>query len=402
MINQLVQPPVRKGTHALLIGISNYPFLPGGSRYDKTVDPGLDFGMGQLTSPAISACRLAKWLAKASKQGLLPTPLATCRLVVAPSQEEMPRIKAMFPAAAITIDPDADGRFATIADALNDWRTDCNTHPTNLAWFFFAGHGLHLSNQMLLCSGYNQPKRSALDEAIVLKEIVDGMQPSNQFGFLASTQFYAVDACRLQIPSLASAKTRDFWQVAATPKNNATREYSELYSTKVGKRAYGQHLRATPFTRALIASLRNHAADREVSSTDWTVRFPRLQSVLSALVPDFARRLRDESNQPVNQTIDVGKWADIRLNRLIRSPRTHVSIRLQPEKAHPPAKLALTDRVSGSVHRVSHGKHPYSVRISPGDYDVDLAFHGQAHWKLKSSSNQKVGLPPKVEIVLDC
>src|SRR6266849_9591483 len=70
------------GTHALIVGISSYPYLRGGT------DPRApdDFGFGQLTSPAISAFRFGQWLSERAEP---PVPLATCRMMLAPSEAEL-------------------------------------------------------------------------------------------------------------------------------------------------------------------------------------------------------------------------------------------------------------------------------------------------------------------------
>jgi hypothetical protein len=50
------------GVHALIIGVSDYWYLPGD---DDPVEGGVKLGMKKLKTPALGAFRLLKWLQKA-------------------------------------------------------------------------------------------------------------------------------------------------------------------------------------------------------------------------------------------------------------------------------------------------------------------------------------------------
>src|SRR5438128_1410514 len=70
------------GTHALIVGVSDYEYLP---------TPGIlgeprTFGLKKLASPALSAYKIFDWLMK--NHADLPKPLASARLLVSPSQAE--------------------------------------------------------------------------------------------------------------------------------------------------------------------------------------------------------------------------------------------------------------------------------------------------------------------------
>src|SRR2546422_10325560 len=72
----------KPGLHALIAGVSAYPHLPAG-----TGTPAPDsFGMQQLSSTALSAYKMYRWLE--GWQNRLRIPLATCRLLLSPSQDE--------------------------------------------------------------------------------------------------------------------------------------------------------------------------------------------------------------------------------------------------------------------------------------------------------------------------
>src|SRR5439155_21081683 len=71
------------GLHAFVVGVSAYRHLPDGPG-----PPAPDnFEMAQLTAPAESAFRIYQWLVERQEQ--LPVPLATVRLLLAPSTGEL-------------------------------------------------------------------------------------------------------------------------------------------------------------------------------------------------------------------------------------------------------------------------------------------------------------------------
>ena len=77
------------GLHVFIAGVSRYIHLPGGGSNLTTKS----FGMQQLSSTALTACRLYQWLLSHKNQ--LPLPLATIRLLLSRSQDELDAEPAM-------------------------------------------------------------------------------------------------------------------------------------------------------------------------------------------------------------------------------------------------------------------------------------------------------------------
>src|SRR2546430_7843509 len=76
----------RPGLHALLVGISDYPHLPGGGACQAADS----YGMRQLSASAATAYGVDSWLTAPTTQ--VPVPLAAWRRVIPPSSRELPRL----------------------------------------------------------------------------------------------------------------------------------------------------------------------------------------------------------------------------------------------------------------------------------------------------------------------
>ena len=58
LMTLLLDKPGAPGTHAIVIGVGRYDWLIGGKQGSSTYSD----GMGQLSSPPVSATRFASWL----------------------------------------------------------------------------------------------------------------------------------------------------------------------------------------------------------------------------------------------------------------------------------------------------------------------------------------------------
>src|SRR5262245_3587654 len=76
-------PPLAAGLHAVIIGVSDYPYLRDGSAAERAPNHG---GLGQLELCARTAARVFDWLHRAVE--VAGAPVATCRLMLAPRSAE--------------------------------------------------------------------------------------------------------------------------------------------------------------------------------------------------------------------------------------------------------------------------------------------------------------------------
>lgn len=189
------------GLHAILIGVSSYPYLEGGAL--EVADP---WQMAQLSSTASSAGLVLKWLRDADAQQRLPVPLSTCRVLASPGPAEQ--------AVAGSLRALTD----QVAAELNAWRDDCKTNRKHVALFYFAGHGVQrMKEDAVLClEDFRKPGSGMLAQSIAIANIRGGMAPAPGFDDIARTQLYFVDACRVRPEYLSrfeAAGVRDVFDV---------------------------------------------------------------------------------------------------------------------------------------------------------------------------------------------
>ena len=175
------EPREGPGTHALVIGVGGYDHLHGGIS-DRKLRRATRYGnLGQLTSPPKSACAVARFL-KTSDPMDWAAPLATVDLLVSTAPSDG--------------DPGGEGghyQRATrdaIQAAFDDWWDRCDTHTENVAVFYFCGHGMQATNQVLLASDFGRT-RNPWAQALDLNKTRQAFNANR-----ARTQVFLIDACR--------------------------------------------------------------------------------------------------------------------------------------------------------------------------------------------------------------
>lgn len=143
-------PPHAAGVHAVIIGISRYPHLDKG---DGNLAPD-NGGMGQLAVCAKTAARIFDWVKSAS--AIAGAPIATCRLLLGPTQAELTDVDALTQGHYGATD------FKSVREAIEAWRdllaAGASDPNPNVAFYFFSGHGVeHVSRPCLLCADILDP-----------------------------------------------------------------------------------------------------------------------------------------------------------------------------------------------------------------------------------------------------
>lgn len=175
--------PGTPGTFAVVIGVSRYDHLAGGS------NPAIEtYGLGQLYVSALTAYRFFAWLR--DEYDFAGSPPARCWLLLAPGPAE----QAALPVLA---DHQRTPTYAHCRDAVRDWFKLMEQLPRTAAeqsraFFFFSGHGLEISyeKQILLPCDYLHP-RGILDDAISTDNLYRGTA-----ALAVPHQFFFLDACR--------------------------------------------------------------------------------------------------------------------------------------------------------------------------------------------------------------
>jgi len=205
--------------------------------------------MEQLGAGAQSALLVFDWLL--AHQEDLPVPLASVRLLLSPSQEEVARDPRL---------PDLAQRatFRNLQREADKWRKDAATHPDNVTWFHFVGHGLQRSrdDSVILMDDFGAPSAPQLANAAATGNLINGMVPSPERKRMALKQFYFVDACRFEPPDFDNWARLDTGPVFDEPDvPTDPRQTPMFFGALPGKLAYMDAERFSLFTRAVLDCL---------------------------------------------------------------------------------------------------------------------------------------------------
>lgn len=330
------------GVHALIIGVSEYPHLEGGTKQAANT-----YRMGQLSAAATGAFRLAEWLQSAGDR--LVVPLESCRVLLAPSPGE----RALTgPATEETLP-----RFQRVAAELFEWRERCATDPDNIALFYFSGHGLERtrSNAVLLLNDFpfiGNPIVTALD----VQDLFQGMAPSVKHPNMARTQLWFLDACRGYPSEFESFQTLKAAEVFGTTLPDSDNRCAPLYFGALpGKDAYSIKGETSIMGRALLECLKGAAGERQPGSKEWWVTAGSLLRGLQALVTDI--------NEDVGGTQEVWDGGQMpRPNtpfvRVDSVPTVKVKMGLRPETAVRELSLSVKRMDDGESMSVPVPLHP--------------------------------------------
>ena len=246
------------GVHALIVGVSDYKFLPNrGPNGDPM------FNLTRLTSPALSAYRFHSWLMKEHNAGTLVKPLKTCRVLLSPSPEEQavePQINSIQNVGIAT--------FGGLKAAAQVWRNDASKEPNDITIFYFCGHGLWSSptETILALEDFLAPPiATPLAQCLDFSNLRKGMAPQSGLQDIALTQLYFVDCCRNFPQYLDDVTDPTIGKVFDVKKNKSDRrKVSVFYSTVPGGFAVSIHRRESVFCEALLYSL-STAVDKEMA-----------------------------------------------------------------------------------------------------------------------------------------
>lgn len=260
------------GLHALIVGVSSYPHLPG---RDEPPGPNA-YGMGQLTGAALAAAAMEDWLR--ATDGRLTVPVRSVKTLLSPSAEEL-RIRPSLREAPLAT-------FAALRQAALDWQKECAADPDGVALFYFAGHGVQRTreNQVLLLRDFAADAGDPLSYGVDLSNLVNGMAPTATNPRIARTQLWFVDACRSFPSAFDEYETLTAGTMLTTTLSDRDDRCAPIYFAALpGGSAYGIPGEGTVFSRALIECLEG-AAGQKLGNANWSVTVGSLIAALQEVV----------------------------------------------------------------------------------------------------------------------
>jgi hypothetical protein len=363
-------PEVVHGTHVLIVGVSAYPNLP--DRTQSLTAAGL--GMRRLSSTALSALDVLQRLLEENTAGRLQHPLASCRLLLSPTAQEM----ATRPVIAQLSPPSAD--TSNFIDAANAWRDAAKNDALGATFYYFAGHGIQRSrgDQVLLLERFGQAGRPLLAHAVDMVTLRNGMAPSPGFPNIARTQLYFVDACRnlpVQILNFETLQTTPVFDVTLSTLDD--RRAPIFYASVPDGKAGAIPDEGTLFSRALLACLGGAAgqppddgAAETRATTDWHITYGSLHEALTWHMDTLNRQFGWQQT-----LIADGFTRDTVVSYLPGSPQVPVKIEVSPDAALSVTSINLVPIDGGIVAPLSIPAgaipHPFDLTIVAGVYMIN-------------------------------
>lgn len=331
------------GLHALLIGISAYVNLP--SFDEPSGDP--RYSMRGLASPALSAWQLARRLQELDPSEAqanpalrrLHRPLKTVRLLVSPTTKELGKARGLK-----SVAKRKPATRELIQHALHRWRDDAAQDREGMTLLYFGGHGLHQGtyDAIMLAADFCERYWTDFDRAMRFDSIRDGMAPSRLYPNIAKTQFYFLDCCRNQHPTMTELRQIEVRGVFQERLGRDDyRSLPTFFGTVDGGYAGGSAGKPSVLCRALLYGI-EHGVDQYqpangIQRGGYPVRFRTLKDACDTYCRREQLPLITESGPSGEDAILC--WLD-------HPPEIDVAIELRPVGLGPLRTIKLVDEDS--------------------------------------------------------
>jgi Caspase domain len=357
------------GTHALVIGVGEYPHLIGGDDPAQKTD-----GLRQLSSPPVSARAFAEWLLRDYR--CPGKELASLSLLVSET-ESVPFVN---PRTGAAHDVPTAGT-AEIVAAVRAWKRRADTSADNRTIFYFCGHGTSEGGDMaLLTREFSLDDDNPLDSALDFRKLVEGLRDCR-----AVEQLFFVDACRAGSDVLISQTGGAFaGQVPVLgrlrPLDLPRREPFVYYATLAGDMAYARPESVSLFTAAMLRALDGAGSDD--NEGPWQVS----TTGLHAAVTHFLNEPRFAGAVAGVQVPAVGELPVFPVHHLIDLPVVPVYVGCLPPESNgqaefvcrqagqePPllrrtlAEIDPDDPTSQWLVDLRYGDYEFEARIAPDE-----------------------------------
>jgi len=354
------------GTHVLLIGVGDYPFLKDGSAPPQNAFD-LHMDLGQLPSPPISLSEVATWFCD-DQHGFHnpPRPLRSLQVLASAATP----LEWVHPnEAKHTIQR---ATMANVQQAINDWKSRADRNPENLCVLYFCGHGLSFgeSQNSLLMEDFGRNQNNPMQGAIAIDKLHLGMRVQCQ----AKYQCYFVDACR-NSPSNAfitrfGTETGDQVIAGGLSKNIRDKAAPIFFATQLAAAAYGFADQPSLFTQGLLRCFRG-VGSRDADD-HWEVTVAAVAEGVNKCVESLAFQTQPQFCQPR----DTG--VSFMLHRLRADPEVVVKVFMRDAQLLPTTMLVHVCETTNEEDSreplnmpwwlpVRLGHHRFKAIAKPGD-----------------------------------
>lgn len=356
--------PGRAEAHVLIVGIGAYPYFVGGT--EPTVKFARDNGLGQLSSPTISARALADWFVTGYTNP--DVPLGSVALLLSePADAEYanPATGQAFPVARATI--------RNILAEIRDWRKRCAEQADNASVFYIAGHGIDLAgDRCVLAEDFPDGQDDevvSFASALNLSRFQAAMGKTTQNRF----QWFFFDAC---MPILESFDANDAQAGLSAARANEAQRAPQLgvFAAAPNTFAYGHEGEPTRFMRALSEALQNgRAATKNRDTNKWEVSAVHFFEALSQIMTEI-----NEADGGTPQFLDPPIWqGDFSAAALHQpaDPKVALTIYCKPGQATGSASFTLQSRANRATKFVRDpADDDWRLLVSASNYNLAVNF----------------------------
>ncbi len=325
MIYEANPPVAGPATHVLVIGVGDYPHLRKGSK--KLAARNL--GLGQLSSPPVTAQRFAQWwLDPLVTPGAVGYENPNCPIG---SIEMLISGVGSFP---VTIPGNGSAeplraKRDAVQDAFDAWLARVASHPDNIGVFYFCGHGVKVANHYLLVEDFgrrdNQPWENAFDVSSTILASMRKVQGS---------LFFMIDACKevsLTMAQTLGANPASLLDVDLTADVKA-KSTAEIYAAGEGMLAFALEGKVSRFTDALLTAMSGFCGVRTIPAPTWDAD--------GELIATAVRKLLENGNRTAERKQTSGQRIEgdpVPLLRANKPPLVKLVLDVSPPDKRPAA-----------------------------------------------------------------
>lgn len=334
-------------THALVIGVGGYAHLPAGSGRPSR----MTLGLRQLSSPSLSALKLADWLQNHLNNPAAP--LGSLDVLVSPAPQT--------PASPVQVER---ATFANISAAAGRWYACCNRNAENVAIFYFCGHGVMNDRLALLAEDFAENEQMLFDNAVDFELTQRGMAVCK-----ARTHLFIADTCREMRPEARIIASFNPRVILNGPMAPGPDDAPRFYAASPDGRAFGRPGEPSLFMQALLLALDGRASDKERGSERWTV-------TTGGLVTGTRKALDELTAAPgaPQQSIRFGgEYTGSSLLHLLPAPPlVPVKVSCDPAQASDLARFAMRAGPAEFTREPAAGD--WTLAVPAERYDVQATF----------------------------
>lgn len=333
--------------HALIIGVGDYYHLGlGAKRPAKLLS-----GLAPLTTTPLAAKRVASWLTTDYQNPACP--LGSIELLLSPNETFN-----LKDGSNVAIE---EATMANVTAAFKRWYSRCDAQKANIAFFYFAGHGISMISQFLLPADFGNPDEpDDWENCINFTDMQVGMAKCS-----AQTQMFFVDACR-DAPVAALTQKHPHGKPLVTASFQDKVNLSAAYfASSEGRKAYGRDGEETFFCKALIMCLEGVAARK--AGPKWRIDAASLSSALVSVM----EALGASENLPLTSDCRVQRPVPLHYPA---GGAVLLKVDCEPDQANAEASISIIQGPRVVHHSQAGNRRPWMGRVNAGNTRVEVTF----------------------------